>query len=75
MASAMLATTGAMRSGADSIRSAGPAALIAATGWPVWLKTAAPQQAVVSVNWAASRQGGALSREPHMSYFGPLSLE
>jgi len=35
MASAVLATIGAMRAKMRSIRSAGPAALIAATGCPV----------------------------------------
>ena len=36
MASAVLATIGAMRANERSIRSAGPAALIAAAGCPVW---------------------------------------
>lgn len=50
MASAVLATIGAMRASERSIRSAGPAALIAATGCPVWSRTAAPQQAAASLN-------------------------
>jgi len=46
----VLVTIGAMRASERSIRSAGPAALIAATGCPVWSRTAAPQQAAASLN-------------------------
>jgi len=50
MASAVLATIGAMRAKMGSMRSAGPAALIAPTGRPAWSRTAAPQQAAASLN-------------------------